>query len=175
MAGRRRRRHAGDPDLVECLYCGDRMRSLGPHLHRAHGVTAAEYRAEHRLPASYPLMAPSMRAEQSTQRKAAMEVDPSIAACLIPGVHSSNLARSAESRAATDSLPRVRDARRRGVSAANAASVAARAAESDRRARLAGYESVADAALQTADLPERAAAERIGIARSTLRRWRAKT
>ncbi|CAM5361394.1 MucR family transcriptional regulator [Streptomyces viridochromogenes] len=50
--GVRSRRPAGASadGLATCLSCGHRYRSLGPHLARAHHTTAAEYRAEHRLP-----------------------------------------------------------------------------------------------------------------------------
>ncbi len=177
MIDKRKRRGAGDPDLVECLYCGDRMRSLGPHLARIHGVTAAEYRADHRLPAGYPLMAASMRKDLSEQRRDAMEDDPSI----IAGLHATadqqreRAALSAPARAATDDLPMVREARRRSTPIANAAAVAAKRARLDRIARTAGYESLVDAIEQTRGLSVRAAAERIGIGETTVKRWRARS
>jgi ROS/MUCR transcriptional regulator protein len=46
-------------DDVECLICRRKMRFLGAHIKRAHGVSAAEYRAEFDLPASTPLASAS--------------------------------------------------------------------------------------------------------------------
>lgn len=172
MTDKRKRRHAGDADLIECLYCHDRMRSLGPHLYRIHQVSAADYRAEHRLPAGYRLMAASMRDELSEQRRQAMADDPSIVAGMIPGAHGDMAARSAEARAGTDGLPAVREARRRGTPIANAAAVAAKRARLDGIARAAGFESMTDAIEQTRDLSSRAAAARIGVGASTVKRWR---
>ncbi|MGY3676681.1 hypothetical protein ACVWXU_000304 [Streptomyces sp. TE33382] len=76
---RSRRPDGADPDgLVTCLTCGRRFRSLGPHLTRAHRTTAAEYRAEHQLPAGAALMAGEVRAALSRARTAAMADDPDL-------------------------------------------------------------------------------------------------
>lgn len=174
MIDKRRRRHAGDPDLIECLYCHDRMRSLGPHLYRIHQVSAVEYRAEHRLPAGYPLMAASMRAELSEQRREAMEADPSLIAGLhtTPDQQRERLMLAAAGRTATDGLPMVREARRRGAPIANAAAVASKRARLDGIARAAGFESMDDAIERTWRLSSREAAERIGVGATTVKRWR---
>ncbi len=47
---------AGAEPWVVCLICERRFRSLGRHLAKTHGVTAAEYRSEYQLRASLPLM-----------------------------------------------------------------------------------------------------------------------
>lgn len=172
MTDRRRRATPGAEDLIVCLHCGDRLRSLGPHLYRIHQVSATEYRAEHRLPARYPLMAASMRAEQSVQRRDAMEDDPSITAGMIPGQHGDMARRSAEARSATDALPAVRANRAAAARRAQPATTAAWRARMDAAAVAAGWASMADAITETARLSESEAARRIGVGRATVRRWR---
>ena len=54
------------PDFLVCLECGARQKTLKRHLAVAHGVTPDRYRAEHGLPASYPMTAPNY----SEQRRA---------------------------------------------------------------------------------------------------------
>jgi hypothetical protein len=51
-------------DTVKCQLCGRKFRALGSHLHRTHGMSGAEYRAEFDLPASYPLAADDLRDAQ---------------------------------------------------------------------------------------------------------------
>lgn len=112
----RSRRPAGaDADgLVTCLTCGRRYRSPGPHVARAHQMTAAEYRAEHRLPASVALMAAETRSALAAARQAAIGEDPELVtrmrAAALP--NGELCRRSAEARAGTDDLPAVRAARR---------------------------------------------------------------
>lgn len=67
-------RHSTLPDTdtsVECLSCGGRYRNLGSHLARTHGLTADEYRAEHRLPRGTALMATSTASGAARRRPGA--------------------------------------------------------------------------------------------------------
>jgi predicted transcriptional regulator len=52
-------------DYVVCLECGFRANLLRGHLRVAHGLDVAAYRARWRLPADYPLTAPSYSARRS--------------------------------------------------------------------------------------------------------------
>ena len=64
-------------ERVQCLECGQSFRALGPHLSRVHAMSARQYRARHDLPASYPLAADDLRAEQS-RRILEMHADGSL-------------------------------------------------------------------------------------------------
>ncbi|GAA1553566.1 MucR family transcriptional regulator [Streptomyces globosus] len=174
--GVRSRRPAGaDADgLVTCLSCGRRFRSLGPHLARAHHMTAAEYRAEHRLPATTALMATGVRVALSQARTAAMADDPELLgrmqAAALPRQELAR--RSAESRVGTDALPAVRAARAAGARRTLPAAQQARRAALEARAQAAGFASMAAAIEATRHLPSRAAATQLGIGASTVKRWR---
>ena len=172
---RSRRRAGADADgLVTCLSCGHRYRSLGPHLARAHHMTAAEYRAEHRLPATTALMATDVRSALSRARTSAMADDTE----LVDRMRSAALPRqelarrSAEGRAGTDDLPTVRAARAAAARQTLPAAQRARREALEAQARAAGYASVAAAIEATRHLSSRAAATRIGIGASTVKRWR---
>ncbi|MFE8940929.1 MucR family transcriptional regulator [Streptomyces sp. NPDC007872] len=160
--------------LVTCLSCGQRYRSLGPHLARAHHMTAAEYRTEHRLPATTALMATDARSALSQARLSAMADDPELIARMrsaTPPVQ--ELARrSTESRAGTDELPAVRAARAAGARKTHPAAQQALRDALEARVRAAGYASVTAAIEATRHLSNRAAATRIGIGASTVSRWR---
>ncbi|MGZ3103579.1 MucR family transcriptional regulator [Streptomyces sp. H62] len=175
---RSRRPVGADADgLVTCLSCRRRFRSLGPHLARAHEMTAAQYRAEYRLPATAALMAADVRTALSQARTSAMADDPDLVARMraatppLPELSR----RSAETRAGTDDddLPAVRAAC--ASSAARTTLPAARQARQaalEAQAQAAGYASVAAAIAATQHLSSRAAAVRIGIGASTVKRWR---
>ncbi|MFJ3762953.1 MucR family transcriptional regulator [Streptomyces sp. NPDC090080] len=173
------RRPAGaDPDgLITCLSCGHRYRSLGPHLARTHHTTAAEYRAEHQLPASTALMATDVRAALSTARTTAMADDPDLVtrmrAAALPQEELSR--RSADSRSATNDLPAVRAARAAGARRTLPAARQARRDAFEAKARVAGYDSMAAAIDATRHLPSSSAAAQIGISTTTVRRWRRTT
>ncbi|WP_372411984.1 MucR family transcriptional regulator [Streptomyces luteireticuli] len=172
---RGKRPDGADPDgLVTCLSCGRRFRSLGPHLGRVHGMSAADYRAEHRLPAASALMARSTRQALSAARTGAMEQDPEIIARMrAAALPAEELARrSAEARAGTDSLPAVRAARARGAARTLPLAQAARREQIEQTARAAGYPSMAEAVEATRHLSVGAAATRIGVGSSTIKRWR---
>ncbi|MGW0984260.1 MucR family transcriptional regulator [Streptomyces xiamenensis] len=175
----RSRRPAGDGDdgLVACLICGRRLRSLGPHLARVHGMTAEDYRAEHRLPASTALMGSAVRGALSAARRAAMAADPELVTRMreaaLPGEELAR--RSADARAGTDDLPAVRAARRAGALRTIPAAQQARREALEERARGAGYGSMAEAIAATRGLSAGAAAERIGVGVTTVKRWRRKT
>lgn len=173
-AGSRRPSGADADGLVTCLSCGRRFRSLGPHLGRAHQVTAAEYRAEHRLPATTALMATDVRAALAESTASAMAEDPEfIARMRAAALPLQELARrSTEGRAGTDDLPAVRAARAAGARRSLPAARQARRAAVEAMAHAAGFESMAAAIDATRHLSSRAAAIRIGIAASTVNRWR---
>ncbi|MFF4699898.1 MucR family transcriptional regulator [Streptomyces chattanoogensis] len=160
--------------LVTCLSCGRRYRSLGPHLARVHQITAADYRAEHRLPATTALMARSTRAALSGIRRQAQADDPSLLTRMRDAVlPADELARrSAEARAGTDGLPAVRTARRAGALRTLPAAQAARREAMEAKAHAAGYPSMAVAIDATRAMTVRAAAHRIGVGESTVKRWR---
>ncbi|HEY0413233.1 MAG TPA: MucR family transcriptional regulator [Allosphingosinicella sp.] len=46
------------PDHLVCLACGRKQKTLKRHLATAHRLTPAQYRADYRLPDSYPMVAP---------------------------------------------------------------------------------------------------------------------
>ncbi|MFI5831107.1 MucR family transcriptional regulator [Streptomyces sp. NPDC051578] len=172
---RSRRRAGADADgLVTCLSCGRRFRSLGPHLARAHHMTAVEYRAEHGLPATTTLMATDARAALSQARTAAMADDPDLVgrmrAAALPQQELSR--RSAEARAGTNDLPTVRAARAAGARRTLPAARQARSAALEAAVQAAGFESMAAAIDSTRHLSNRAAAARIGVGPSTVKRWR---
>lgn len=50
-----------DPDTIKCLICGRALKFLPPHLRRAHGLSADEYRVQYDLPAGLPLAGESYR------------------------------------------------------------------------------------------------------------------
>jgi hypothetical protein len=167
---------ADEDGLVTCLSCGNRYRSLGPHLARAHRISAAQYRAEHGLPASAALMARAVRATLSARRQAAMDEQPELvenmkAAAPPPDTLAR---RSAQARARTDSLPAVRAARRDGALRTLPAARQARRDALEARAAAAGFASLADAVAATRSLTVAAAANRIGVSTSTVKRWRGK-
>lgn len=61
-----------DAERIECLECGRRFAFLQPHLLRAHGIGADEYRARHEIPAGAPLAGRSYR-EQHAQKMRRMQ------------------------------------------------------------------------------------------------------
>lgn len=174
---RSNRASGADPDgLITCLSCDRRFRSLGPHLARAHHITAAEYRAEHRLPATTALMADETRSALSASRIDLMGQDPeALAPMRRAALPPEELARrSAEGRSATDGLPTVRAARAAGARRTLPAANEARRTAMEARARAAGFSSMLDAIGATRGMTVRSAAERIGVGVTTVKRWRAK-
>lgn len=164
-------------ETIECLECRRRFRSLGPHLARGHDTTAAAYREQHQLPASAILMAKPTRAALSEARVEAMANDPELIERMRAGQPSGEelVRRSTEGRAGTDELPAVVAARQRGRDRQRDLSVAARAAAREEAAAAAGYASWDAAIRATMDMPERQAADALGVARTTVRRWRPRT
>ncbi len=113
-------------DRIECLICGRRLLSLGPHLAHAHRISGADYLAEHQLPAGTPLIAESLR-RLLAGRRAATDADPVKA----------DRARLARTLAGQRSAPAAHQALR-------AASLA--------KVRAAGFNSIADAVADTRSL-----------------------
>ncbi|GHG15253.1 MucR family transcriptional regulator [Streptomyces filamentosus] len=174
---RSRRRAGSDPDgLVTCLTCGRRYRSLGPHLARTHQMTAAEYRAEHRLPATTALMADDVRASLSRTRTAAMADDPDLVGRMRTAAlpQEELLRRSAKARAGTDNLPTIQAARAAGAHRTLPAAQQARQDALEAKAHASGFTSMQDAINRTRSMTNKAAAERIGVGITTVKRWRRK-
>lgn len=59
------------PDHLVCLECGRKQKTLKRHLAAAHGLTPAQYRADYRLPDSYPMVAPDYARQRSEMAKKA--------------------------------------------------------------------------------------------------------
>lgn len=160
---------AAGTDRVECLICGRSFRSLGPHLARAHDTDAASYRAEHRLRATEALMGRWTRDRLAAERSDHPELWQAMRAT--PADPDLMRERSAESRAGTDDLPQVREARRRSAAAASAA----KHEHTMRRLRDAGYASLAAALDATRAMSVARAAHHLGVSRSTIQRWRSRS
>lgn len=62
------RRSVG-PDLIACLECGYRGKTLKRHLSSRHGLSVEEYRARWNLKPDYPIVAPAYSARRSTLAK----------------------------------------------------------------------------------------------------------
>ncbi len=172
-----RRPDGADPDgLVTCLECGRRFRSLGPHLARAHRITADAYREQHQLPASAALMATGTRNALSATRLEAIRESPDLLDRMTSATPSlEELARrSAEARAGTDHLPAVRAARRRGWDVSVRKSAQVREEHREQAARSAGYASWAEAISKTRHLSGRQAASLLSVGQATVQRWRAR-
>jgi predicted transcriptional regulator len=58
-------RRSVQQDYVVCLECGYRAQTLRRHLRVAHDLEDADYRTRWKLPADYPLIAPSYSARRS--------------------------------------------------------------------------------------------------------------
>jgi hypothetical protein len=143
-----------DPDgVIACLECGRRLRNLGPHLASAHGLDAVAYRARHDLPATAALTADQTRAVMRTKALQAMRADPTILPRLQTGP--------------TPRVPRARHPRDTGPPRSPAAAL-----ERQRLARAAGYPDWATAIQHTRILTQEGAAQRLGCAVSTVKRWR---
>ncbi|MDA4844034.1 MucR family transcriptional regulator [Hoeflea poritis] len=56
-------------DLITCLECGLKFKSLKRHLMTYHGLTPEAYRAKWNLPASYPMVAPAYAEKRSKLAK----------------------------------------------------------------------------------------------------------
>ncbi|HEX8223752.1 MAG TPA: MucR family transcriptional regulator [Allosphingosinicella sp.] len=54
------------PDYLVCMECGARQKTLKRHLATAHGLSPDQYRSDHGLPTTYPMVAPNY----SEQRRA---------------------------------------------------------------------------------------------------------
>jgi hypothetical protein len=143
-----------DPDgLIACRECDRRLRNLGPHLARAHGLDAIAYRARHDLPATAALSSDQTRAIMRTKQLQAMREDPTILPRLQAGP--------------TRRVPVARIPRDTGPARSPAAAL-----ERQRIARAAGYSDWATAIGGTRHLTQEGAAQRLGCAVSTIKRWR---
>lgn len=57
------------PDMLTCLECGARQKTLKRHIGAAHDLTPEAYRAKWTLPKSYPMVAPNYTAARSEMAK----------------------------------------------------------------------------------------------------------
>ncbi|MGI4792575.1 MAG: MucR family transcriptional regulator [Janthinobacterium lividum] len=57
------------PDYLVCLEDGKKLKMLKRHLQASYGMTPQEYRERWKLPAEYPMVAPSYAAKRSTLAK----------------------------------------------------------------------------------------------------------
>lgn len=167
---------ADDDGLVPCLICGKRYKSLGPHLFRIHGMSAADYRTAYQLPASAALMATQTRETLSVARREAMKDDPELVGRMREAAldQAELTRRSAEGRARTDGLPAVVRARRRGRDKTRDMSAAVRGEAREEAATKAGFESWQEAIEATRGLSAVEAARRLGVGKTTVLRWRRK-
>lgn len=167
----------GEDGLIECLYCGHRARFLVPHLRHVHGVTAAEYRVEHHLPATASMHADSTRYRMQERQRALLADDPTALDHLKPyqtREHTSELGRRAADRVrASHDIPLAREHRLPGQRRAVSAMVEARLAKLTVAVREHGYDSVDAAVDATRDMPAKAAARATGLSPQTITRRRA--
>lgn len=56
-------------NVIICLECGQKFKSLKRHLMTCHGLTPEAYRAKWDLPASYPMVAPAYAEKRSRLAK----------------------------------------------------------------------------------------------------------
>lgn len=166
-----------DPDgLLTCAECDRRFRSLGRHLQAAHGLTGAEYREQHRLPATGSLNSDGMRQVGAIRQRAQLAEDPTALDYLRPYQQPDRLDRMRETaievHRSTMGHDLVRAHRLPAQRYAVQVMLARRRERLDEQARRAGYDGIEDAISRTADLSSRAAALEIGIGASTVLRWR---
>jgi predicted transcriptional regulator len=57
------------PDVITCLECGKRFKSLKRHIRTDHTLTPEEYREKWGLPYDYPMVAPLYAAKRSEMAK----------------------------------------------------------------------------------------------------------
>lgn len=57
------------PGAMICLECGGRKQMLKRHLHTAHGLSVADYKAKWSLPGDYPMTAPGYASTRSVLAK----------------------------------------------------------------------------------------------------------
>ncbi len=81
------------PDYLVCLEDGRRVKTLRRHLMTDHQLTPDDYRAKWKLPADYPMVAPSYAAQRRTmalaiglgrKRTKLSDVEPDIATRAVP-------------------------------------------------------------------------------------------
>ncbi|MDQ2737533.1 MAG: MucR family transcriptional regulator [Actinomycetota bacterium] len=133
-------------DRIQCLICGRKFLSVGPHLARSHRIAGADYLTEHQLPADTPLIAESLR-RLLAQRRAATDADPVKA----------DRGRRARSLAGRRTAPAAHQALRDAALA---------------KVRAAGFASITDAVAGTRALTISGVARRLGVSESTVKRWR---
>lgn len=154
---------------LECLECGRWYRLLPPHLARAHGTTAAAYRAAHRLPRTLPLRARDLAARAREQGRARIAARPDIRGNLAAGREA--LAASGYTvNSDTADYPMVREAHRSGGRGKRAAA----AARVDAAARTLGYADLAAYLADRGAVPTAALARELSLPRTTVAAWRAR-
>lgn len=162
--------------IITCLDCGKRFRALGVHLVRTHGITAAEYRISHHLPATGSTVADVTRTQMRATHRKMLTADPTMLDHLAPWQSKERAAelgrRSADAVRESHTIPLAREHRLPGQQYAASQMLKARMEKLEATVRAHGYVSVADAVEQTKDLSAAAAARATGLGASTIRRRR---
>lgn len=99
---------------LQCLACGRWLRLLPPHLGRAHSMSAAEYRAEYRLPRKLSLRASDLNETAREQGRARYADRPDIRAAMEAGRQTIDPENAVANSRQTARYELVLDARRRG-------------------------------------------------------------
>lgn len=165
---------SADRDTIVCLECGRRMRALGAHLWRVHGITGEEYRRWHGLPAGARLVAESLAeryAEGTRSRFDAGEITP-IRQRLTSEQQRAASRMGAEVHRESARRGVVRHAHQRGVSAARDAAHERARARLETRAQTLGYESWQALVVATAAWAPREVAALVGRDDTTVVYWR---
>jgi hypothetical protein len=163
-----------DDGLLTCLECGDqrRWRSLGRHLQARHDMTADQYRAAHRLPASAALECDGLR-QQGRDR---MLMEPHRTSHLQAYQDASRLDAMREeaiaSIRATQDYETVRESRAQARRSGVRAMVSTRADQLATLVQAHGYTDPRQAVEQTRALSVRDAAAATGLSKTTIRRRR---
>lgn len=162
--------------LITCLYCGRRFRALARHLSAAHDTTAAEYRAEHNLPATGATVADITRVRTRETVRASLAADPTMLDHLKPYQTSDRARelgkRAADSVRASQQIPLAQEHRLPGRQYAVARMVEQRLKKLDEAARAHGYADADDAVAATSHLSAKAAARVTGLSAQTITRRR---
>lgn len=162
--------------LITCLECGRRMRGLGVHLPRVHGITGDEYRVLHHLPATGALTADVTRAHQSEIHRDMLAADPTmldhLTAYQTPEHMAEMTAKNRGPVRESHLIPLAQQHRAPGRAYGVQRMAEQRAAMLDATVHAHGYESVDDAIAKTRHLSERAAAAATGLGASTIHRRR---
>jgi hypothetical protein len=161
--------------LIVCLECNRRFRSLSGHL-RTHGLTSAEYRERHCLPATAALSSDATRLASQSYWRSRLADDPAALDHLTqyhdPARLDEMRERGIEKHHETRDYEVVRENRLPGQRRGVEAMVAARLAKLDAAVREHGYTTVEAAVIATREMSMKAAARATGLSEQTVKRRR---